>query len=227
MTPPPGPDRLHRAEAALVLALAGVFLLLGALFLAAPGVGAALFGLPAPGAEALAWVRTVALRDPALGLYLAGLWWLGSRRGLGVVLAATVVIPLGDMLMVFLWHGGATPWLLPHAASALATAGLGAGCCAGREGGLPARKRWRILHMKGGSPGGEALPMVAAENENRRETSPGHARPPPRRPAWLRHSTPSAAPSGRAGARPCAAGPCAAPAVPPRVPDNPRDTARA
>lgn len=142
MTQHPHPDRLHRLEAALVLALAGLFLLLGVFFLAAPGPGAALFGLPAPGAEALAWVRTVALRDLALGLYLAGLWRLGGRRGLGVVLAATVVIPLGDMLMVFLWHGGATPWLLPHAASALATAGLGG---------------WLLRRPRGRPPGPEKV----------------------------------------------------------------------
>ncbi|WP_161600844.1 DUF4267 domain-containing protein [Teichococcus oryzae] len=127
MTPSAHPQRLRGRGAALVLSMAGVFLLIGAAFIASPPLGAALFGLPATGAEAQAWLRALALRDLALGLYLAGLLWLGSRRSLGVVLAATVVIPPGDMLMVAGWHGGAAPApLLLHGLSALATGGMAA-----------------------------------------------------------------------------------------------------
>jgi len=114
-----------RMAAWAVAALAGVFLLIGVVFIADPATGAAIFGIPAPGGEGRSYVQALALRDLALGLYLLGLLRLGSRRALGIVLAATVVIPLGDLWLVGTQEGPFTPWhLLLHGASAAATAGL-------------------------------------------------------------------------------------------------------
>jgi hypothetical protein len=117
-------DRALRGAAAwVVLAMAGVFLAIAALFVAAPALGAAVFGIPAPDGAGLAYVRAVGLRDLALALYLLGLARFSSRRAVGVVLAATVVIPAGDMLLVLAREGLSSPGhLLLH--------GLSGACCA-------------------------------------------------------------------------------------------------
>ena len=126
MTPRAAPDdgrALRGARALVVLGMAGVFLLIAALFVAAPALGAAVFGIPAPDGAGLAYVRALGLRDLALGLYLLGLARFSSRRAVAVVLGATVVIPVGDMLLVFVWEGLSSPGhLLLH--------GLTGGCCA-------------------------------------------------------------------------------------------------
>ena len=114
---------LRGAAAGVVLGMAAVFLLIAALFLAAPALGVAVFGIPAPDGAGLAYVRAVGLRDLALGLYLLGLARFSSRRAVGVVLGATVVIPAGDMLLVLARQGLSSPGhLLLHA--------LSGGCCA-------------------------------------------------------------------------------------------------
>jgi hypothetical protein len=90
----------------LVLALAGVFMLLGLLFVFAPRAGAALFGIAAP-------------EGPGLS-YVAALARLSTPRTLGVVLGLTVLIPVGDIIIVFLERGLESPkHLLLHAGSGL------------------------------------------------------------------------------------------------------------
>jgi len=107
-----------------LLALAGTFVGLGILFVAAPRLGAGLFGLPPPEGPALAYLVAIGLRDLAFGLYIAIL----SRRAawplLGMVLAATLVIPLGDLLILAAVRGLESPaHLLLHGASGLVLAG--------------------------------------------------------------------------------------------------------
>jgi hypothetical protein len=105
------------------LALALGLAALGLLFLAAPRWGAAIFGLPPPEGEALAYVAVIGLRDLAFGFYLLGLLWRGDRAGAALVLAVTLLIPLGDMAILLAVRGMAAGWhLLPHAASAAAVA---------------------------------------------------------------------------------------------------------
>ena len=102
----------------LVLALSGVFVLLGVLFVFAPRAGAALFGLPAPEGPGLAYVSVIGLRDLAFGLYLLALSRLSTRRAVGTVLGLTVIIPVGDVIFVFLERGFSAPGhLLLHGAS--------------------------------------------------------------------------------------------------------------
>ncbi|WP_165982337.1 DUF4267 domain-containing protein [Dankookia rubra] len=105
---------------ALALALAA----LGLVFIAAPGWGAAIFGLPPPEGAALAYIPVVGLRDLAFAGYLLGLVWRGDRDAAALVLAVTLLIPLGDMTILLAARGPDAGWhLLPHAASAAAVAG--------------------------------------------------------------------------------------------------------
>ena len=107
----------------LVLALSGVFIALGLLFVFAPRAGAALFGIAAPEGPGLSYVSAIGLRDLAFGSYLAALSRLSTRRTLGVVLGLTVLIPAGDVVLVFLERGVESPkHLLLHAVSGLVMA---------------------------------------------------------------------------------------------------------
>ena len=109
----------------IVLGLAGVFLLLGAGFVALPEWGALLFGIEAPSGEGLAYVRAIGFRDLALGLYIAGLALWSDRRALGIVLGLTTVIPVLDFALVLGMRGLSSPeHLLVHAASAAVFAAL-------------------------------------------------------------------------------------------------------
>ena len=91
---------------------------LGALFLAAPGLGAALFGLPPPEGAALAWVGVVGLRDLAFGGYVLVMALAARARALGLVLAVTALIPVGDVLLLLAVRGFDSPGhLLLHLGS--------------------------------------------------------------------------------------------------------------
>jgi hypothetical protein len=104
----------------LVLGLSGVFLALGLLFILAPRAGAALFGIAAPEGPGLSYVSAIGLRDLAFGAYLAALSRLATRRAVGVVLGLTVLIPAGDVVIVFLERGLESPGhLLLHGLSGL------------------------------------------------------------------------------------------------------------
>jgi hypothetical protein len=109
--------------AAAVL-LSGVFLLLGGLFVLAPGPGAALYGLDARADSALFYVRVVGVRDMALAIYLAGLAVAALQRALRVVALGTMVIPVGDMLLLAASGAGGPVHYLLHGASLLCFAGL-------------------------------------------------------------------------------------------------------
>ena len=118
--------REPRAWPALVLA--ALFVALGGRFILAPGAGAALFGLPAPAGEAAAWLAVVGLRDLVFGLYLVVLALVATPRAVGAVLGTTVLIPLGDVLILLIVRGGevAAGHLLVHLASAGVLAGAAA-----------------------------------------------------------------------------------------------------
>ncbi len=114
---------LHAPSTWLVLALSGVFVLLGLLFVFSPRAGAALFGIAAPEGPGLSYVSAIGLRDLAFGAYLAALSRLATRRSVGTVLGLTVLIPVGDVIIVFLERGFESPkHLLLHAVSGLVMA---------------------------------------------------------------------------------------------------------
>ncbi|WP_238296377.1 DUF4267 domain-containing protein [Methylobacterium soli] len=91
------------------MALSIVFLCLGGLFILSLAAGAAIFGLPAPSGVAGGYLRAIGFRDVALALYLGGLAWFSTRRAVCIVLAASVFIPLCDVILV--WNAGsAASW---------------------------------------------------------------------------------------------------------------------
>jgi len=109
----------------LVLTPAGVLVALGALFVAAPRWGAVVFGVAPPEGPALAYLRAIGLRDLAFGAYLVVLARTADRRALGLVLAATTIIPAGDLIIVALTAGAV--WQLGlHALSGIYLAGAAA-----------------------------------------------------------------------------------------------------
>lgn len=90
----------HASSMWLVRALGLGFMGLGLLFLIAPRSGAALFGLPAPEGEGFGYLPAIGLRDLAFGLYLLILSFTATQRILGLIFAATLVIPIGDLIVV-------------------------------------------------------------------------------------------------------------------------------
>ena len=107
-----------------VFLLSGLFLLLGVLCLLAPAAAARLFGLEADAPAALFYVRAIGLRDAALALYLFGLALAGRRRALTIVALGTLIIPLGDMLLLAASGAGGPLNYLLHGASLLCFAAL-------------------------------------------------------------------------------------------------------
>ena len=125
-------DRLRQA----VLLLSVIFCGLAVLFLVSPNMGACIYGFPATAPEALFFVRAIATRDLALAAYLAGLALGGSRRALTILLALTVIIPLGDLaLLASAGTGGLVHYLL-HGSSLLCFACLAAWSWRSRGAGL-------------------------------------------------------------------------------------------
>lgn len=114
---------LHEPSTWLVFALSGVFVVLGLLFVVTPRSGAALFGIAAPEGPGLSYVSAIGLRDLAFGGYLAALARLSTCRTVGMVLALTILIPVGDVILVFLDRGFESPkHLLLHAGSGIVMA---------------------------------------------------------------------------------------------------------
>ncbi len=108
----------------LVWCLGVAFIGLGLLFLLAPRAGAVLFGLPAPEAVGFGYLPAIGLRDLAFGLYILILSFTATRRILGLIFAATVVIPMGDVIIVAAERGlDATLNLLLHGVSGAVMAG--------------------------------------------------------------------------------------------------------
>jgi len=100
---------LHEPSTWLVFALSGVFVLLGLLFIFAPRAGAALFGIAAPEGPGLSYVSAMSR--------------LSTRRIVGTVLGLTILIPAGDVILVFLERGFESPkHLLLHAGSGIVMA---------------------------------------------------------------------------------------------------------
>jgi hypothetical protein len=114
----------HAPSRWLVRTLGLGFAGLGLLFLVAPRPGAALFGLAAPEGEGFGYLPAIGLRDLAFGVYLLILSFTATLRILGLIFAATLVIPTGDLIVVASARGsGAILNLLLHGVSALVMAG--------------------------------------------------------------------------------------------------------
>ena len=103
----------------LVLAPGIGLVFIGVVFVLRPDWGAAIFGVPAPpGSEP--YLIAIGLRDIAFGFYILALALFSSRQAVGLVLALTVLIPLGDILIVAHQRGLSAPGhLMLHAASGI------------------------------------------------------------------------------------------------------------
>ena len=115
-----GDGRLSPTDLRLwvVLALALVFFGLGGLFLAAPALGALIYGVPEPEGIGRTTLRAIGARDAALALHLTGLSLLSTRRAVAIVLAGSLVIPACDLALI-LSAGTAAWWQVGlHALSA-------------------------------------------------------------------------------------------------------------
>jgi Domain of unknown function (DUF4267) len=127
---PPEPIQqppIRDAAAWPALAPALALVALGVVFIAAPGWGAAVFGLPAPEGSAAAWIGVVGLRDLAFGGYVLVLALFSTRRAVGLVLGTTALIPLGDTAVLLAVRGFSAPGhLLLHLASACVMAAAAA-----------------------------------------------------------------------------------------------------
>ena len=104
--------------------LSSVFMVLGGFFVVDPQPAATFYGLRTNDATALFYVRAVGLRDLALATYLLGLTLLGQRRALSIVLAGTILIPVGDILLLVASGSGQTVHYLLHGASLACFASL-------------------------------------------------------------------------------------------------------
>jgi hypothetical protein len=143
----PRADRLTRRQPIFwaLLALSLLFAAFGVGLLAAPAVGADVFGFPAQGAAAQLYVRAIAFRDIALAAYLAGQTLFASRRAVMIVALATLVIPIGDMLLLLATPGADRSRIALHLASAACFASIALSlrrtpCVPHRE---PAGNIWR------------------------------------------------------------------------------------
>ncbi|MCC2978025.1 DUF4267 domain-containing protein [Sphingomonas sp. PL-96] len=108
----------------VVCLLAGVFLILGSLFVAMPGIAASIYGFPSRDPAAMLYVRAIGFRDVALAAYLLGLAVTGQRKALSVVLTGTTLIPVGDLLLLASSGAGRPMHYLLHGASLLGFAAL-------------------------------------------------------------------------------------------------------
>ena len=97
---------------------------LGLFFVCAPEQAAGLFGIPTALPDGHGHVRAVGLRDIALAGYLALLTLFASARAVLVVLLVTLIIPVGDLVLVAGATGGEARQMVLHLASAMLFAGL-------------------------------------------------------------------------------------------------------
>jgi len=97
--------------------LSSVFMVLGSFFVIMPQPAAAFYGLQTTDLTALLYVRAVGLRDLALAAYLLGLTLAGQRRALSVVLTGTILIPVGDLVLLVGSGSGRSAHYLLHCAS--------------------------------------------------------------------------------------------------------------
>ena len=122
----------------VAIAPAVALVLLGLVLIVTPTVGAAIFGLPLPPGSAAGYVPAIGVRDVAFGLYILALAWFSSRRAVGIVLALTALIPMGDILVLVSHTGLSSPWHLAlHGVSGLYMAAAAAwvlGTDRGRKG---------------------------------------------------------------------------------------------
>jgi hypothetical protein len=112
----------HATWILLVRLLALVLVGLGVVILIFPAIAAPLFAIRDAGPQGVVFLRAIAVRDMALGIWLAVAPAI-STRAAAACIAVMGIIPAGDLILVAS-SGGSALALLPHAASLVCLAGL-------------------------------------------------------------------------------------------------------
>ena len=108
---------LHAVMTTALLFVSLVFFVLSGLFILVPVAGARVHGLEAHTAASLFYIQAIGLRDLALACYILGLTLFGQRRALAILLALTIVIPAGNLLLLGITGTGAVLNYALHAMS--------------------------------------------------------------------------------------------------------------
>jgi len=102
--------------------LSGIFALglvfIGLLALLSPAVASIMFGIPASAPDTLSWVRLAGVRDIALGLLLLAVIALKQGRTTGILVLLATIVPITDVITVFL-HNGLSSQALLHTVAIL------------------------------------------------------------------------------------------------------------
>ncbi|QNI34077.1 DUF4267 domain-containing protein [Alloacidobacterium dinghuense] len=101
----------------------GIFLV-GLFAMLAPATGSIMFGMPAATDDALPWIRLAGVRDIALGLVLFATIALKEGRTTGLLILLIIVVPIADVMTVFL-RTGVSYHILIHGGAIVYMAALG------------------------------------------------------------------------------------------------------
>src|ERR1700730_16303675 len=98
---------MHWLALGMALLLALAIIAIGTQYIVSPTTATRSFGLPLPenGANTAWWLRLKGVRDIASGLTVLALMAWGTPRGVGIILLAEAIIPVGDMLLVLAAKG--------------------------------------------------------------------------------------------------------------------------
>ena len=115
-------DRLmHWLALGMALLLALAIIAIGTQYIGNPTTATRSFGLPLPenGANTAWWLRLKGVRDIASGLTVLALMAWGTPHGVGIILLAETIIPVGDMVLVLAAKGSTRSAFGMHATTAV------------------------------------------------------------------------------------------------------------
>ncbi|CAD6545669.1 hypothetical protein LMG27952_04342 [Paraburkholderia hiiakae] len=111
---------MHWLSIGLALFLAIAIIAIGTQYLVRPMTATRSFGLPLPenGANIAWWLRLKGVRDIASGLAVLAFMVCGTPLGIGTILLALALIPVGDMLLILAAKGSTKSAFGMHGATA-------------------------------------------------------------------------------------------------------------
>lgn len=111
---------MHWLSIGLALFLAIAIIAIGTQYLVRPMTATRSFGLPLPenGANIAWWLRLKGVRDIASGLAVLAFMVWGTPLGIGTILLALALIPVGDMLLILAAKGSTKSAFGMHGATA-------------------------------------------------------------------------------------------------------------
>lgn len=111
---------MHWLSIGLALFLAIAIIAIGTQYLVRPMTATRSFGLPLPenGPNIAWWLRLKGVRDIASGLAVLAFMVWGTPLGIGTILLALALIPVGDMLLILAAKGSTKSAFGMHGATA-------------------------------------------------------------------------------------------------------------